>query len=541
MAVVDLTGPGSAGLSNTMAQPAAPNMRFASTLAAAVMNQIDTRFVTLDLRKGSRIDWRPISLEMTEITKQAWTPMECQRLWRFVAYQEDIGQLDQLLSDSDGEEEEEYAEEQEEAASAGAGERMSAIVRDGIHSFAEAAIDSSLQQASADARAGVPAPSRPCTLLYQSHPAVAEVLSAVPAALLGSLDSYTRSFLPAPQPPMTAMDLFTKDHMGQAVAAALEGRDIVTGLQTGLDPSLKPLQEKLAAASASASGGQAAGGGGAGPLPPTTRAQGSASASAILRLQNALHAAAVKVAQASLQKRWAAAAPAEREPYLQKAALDAEAYKQALRQHSEEYAQMVRLLSLQAGFLATKDKVKQQLDLQKQRQLQQQQGQQDSGSGAGGAAAPFLPSFSTSSSSSSVPAPALTERTAVMQLSTAAAAVSTRPLGIPISLRDIPPTAAAAQQQQVLKGLQEQLSAAGEQQAALASATAGAAGGGVAAAVQLAAATPAPALHTPSLTSSLGPAVGPPQGGNSALGGAVAAPAPALASSYSTAGDVTLN
>lgn len=75
----------------------------AIVLTSTIAGQIDTRFLTLDLSQGSRIYWKDISLRMSQVTRRTWQEAECQRLWRFCAYGEDIGSQPALLPDSDGE------------------------------------------------------------------------------------------------------------------------------------------------------------------------------------------------------------------------------------------------------------------------------------------------------------------------------------------------------------------------------------------------------------------------------------------------------
>ena len=75
----------------------------AIVLTSIIAGQIDGRFLTLDLSQGSRIYWKDIASQMSKVTRRAWQEVECQRLWRFCAYGEDIGSQPTLLPDSDGE------------------------------------------------------------------------------------------------------------------------------------------------------------------------------------------------------------------------------------------------------------------------------------------------------------------------------------------------------------------------------------------------------------------------------------------------------
>ena len=72
-------------------------------LSTTIAAQIDTRFLALDLARGSRIYWTDVATRMTQSTGRRWQETECQRLWRYCAYGEDIGQRQSLLPDSDGE------------------------------------------------------------------------------------------------------------------------------------------------------------------------------------------------------------------------------------------------------------------------------------------------------------------------------------------------------------------------------------------------------------------------------------------------------
>jgi hypothetical protein len=77
----------------------------ALSLSAAVAAQVDARFLTLDLSQSSRISWSQVAQQLATTTGRRWAETDCQRLWRFVAYGEDIGQRSELLPDSDGEDE----------------------------------------------------------------------------------------------------------------------------------------------------------------------------------------------------------------------------------------------------------------------------------------------------------------------------------------------------------------------------------------------------------------------------------------------------
>ena len=73
------------------------------TLCAFIAAQLDGRFLSLDLSKGSRIQWREVSEHMARTTGRKWLETDCQRLWRQCAYGEDISGLSDILPDSDGE------------------------------------------------------------------------------------------------------------------------------------------------------------------------------------------------------------------------------------------------------------------------------------------------------------------------------------------------------------------------------------------------------------------------------------------------------
>jgi hypothetical protein len=75
----------------------------ALSLSAAVAAQVDARFLQLDLSQSSRITWSGVAQHLAGTTGRRWVETDCQRLWRFVAYGEDIGQRSELLPDSDGE------------------------------------------------------------------------------------------------------------------------------------------------------------------------------------------------------------------------------------------------------------------------------------------------------------------------------------------------------------------------------------------------------------------------------------------------------
>jgi hypothetical protein len=72
-------------------------------LTTVIAAHVDARFLKLDLAQGSRIYWPEISGKMMQATGRRWLETECQRLWRYCAYGEDIGQQQGLLPDSDGE------------------------------------------------------------------------------------------------------------------------------------------------------------------------------------------------------------------------------------------------------------------------------------------------------------------------------------------------------------------------------------------------------------------------------------------------------
>lgn len=73
------------------------------TLCAFIAAQLDARFLSLDLTRGSRILWPEVAAHMARSTGRKWLETDCQRLWRQVAYGEDIGARAELLPDSDGE------------------------------------------------------------------------------------------------------------------------------------------------------------------------------------------------------------------------------------------------------------------------------------------------------------------------------------------------------------------------------------------------------------------------------------------------------
>ena len=73
------------------------------TLCAFIAAQVDARFLSLDLSKGSRILWPEVAAHMSRSTGRKWLETDCQRLWRQCAYGEDIGIRSELLPDSDGE------------------------------------------------------------------------------------------------------------------------------------------------------------------------------------------------------------------------------------------------------------------------------------------------------------------------------------------------------------------------------------------------------------------------------------------------------
>jgi hypothetical protein len=73
------------------------------TLCAYIAAQVDARFLALNLSLGSRIVWPDVAAHMARSTGRKWLETDCQRLWRQVAYGEDIGARDALLPDSDGE------------------------------------------------------------------------------------------------------------------------------------------------------------------------------------------------------------------------------------------------------------------------------------------------------------------------------------------------------------------------------------------------------------------------------------------------------
>ena len=77
----------------------------ALALSSSVAAQVDARFLTLDLSQSSRISWPQVASHLAATTGRRWAETDCQRLWRFVAYGEDIGQRSELLPDSDGEDE----------------------------------------------------------------------------------------------------------------------------------------------------------------------------------------------------------------------------------------------------------------------------------------------------------------------------------------------------------------------------------------------------------------------------------------------------
>jgi hypothetical protein len=75
----------------------------AVTLTSIIAGQIDSRFISLDISQGSRIYWEEVCKRMSQVTGRKWQDTECQRLWRYCAYGEDIGIHSELLPDSDGE------------------------------------------------------------------------------------------------------------------------------------------------------------------------------------------------------------------------------------------------------------------------------------------------------------------------------------------------------------------------------------------------------------------------------------------------------
>lgn len=75
----------------------------AATVAALVAAQMDRRFTAMDLSAGTRIDWAEVSQGMNRWRYGNWPPSQCQRLWRAIAYGDDVGLSDDVLPDSDGE------------------------------------------------------------------------------------------------------------------------------------------------------------------------------------------------------------------------------------------------------------------------------------------------------------------------------------------------------------------------------------------------------------------------------------------------------
>jgi hypothetical protein len=78
----------------------------ATRIAGLVAAQLDKRFLALDLSLGSRKVWGPIAQAMSDACGEPWSQPRCQRLWRWLAYSTDIGALDHVLPDSDGEDDE---------------------------------------------------------------------------------------------------------------------------------------------------------------------------------------------------------------------------------------------------------------------------------------------------------------------------------------------------------------------------------------------------------------------------------------------------
>lgn len=77
----------------------------AAVVCTHVAAQIDARFIAIDLSQGSRIDWADIASRVSTTTGRQWSPAMCQRVWRWVAYAEDVGPISTPLPDSDGEDE----------------------------------------------------------------------------------------------------------------------------------------------------------------------------------------------------------------------------------------------------------------------------------------------------------------------------------------------------------------------------------------------------------------------------------------------------
>ena len=77
----------------------------AAIVCTVVAAQIDARFIAIDVTHGSRIDWHDVAQRVSKATQREWSPATCQRVWRCVAYDEDVGPREEVLPDSDGEDE----------------------------------------------------------------------------------------------------------------------------------------------------------------------------------------------------------------------------------------------------------------------------------------------------------------------------------------------------------------------------------------------------------------------------------------------------
>jgi hypothetical protein len=296
----------------------------AAHLCSVVAAQLDARFVRMDLRDGSRILWPAVAADMSAAAGRAWSEAQCQRLWRYCAYGEDVGERDGVLPDSDGEDEPAGATPAQLATlplpSRADAAAAAARVTDRLARGAAAAAAAAAAGGNAPEGAGAAASESDAALVV-GLPEVAA--AALPPALAAAVDAAVRQALgAAPQPARTAMQLFEAHYTPDA-------QQLTTRRDAQNRARVSAAQWRVAA------GGD----------PKAAEEEVAAMVAAMQR------DAAEMTWEAVLQKAWSAGGPAMRAEFSARAADDARRWAAAAREYRERYAQLYRLVALHPAVL----------------------------------------------------------------------------------------------------------------------------------------------------------------------------------------------
>lgn len=216
----------------------------AAALAAIIASQMDARFLAIDTSLGGKVLWTDVARQMSAKSGQRWTEQQCQRLWRYIAYGDDIGARAELLPDSDGEDDgpltATWRPEEAAALPPLAPEEVRGIMTQFFATVAgktahlaahPPAAGAATAASGAGAAAGVsssdatsPAATAvaamhgfPSAAVMAGDPVLAAASAGMTAAQLQLVDEAVKGMVgPPPHPPRTAFALFAEQYTEQA-------------------------------------------------------------------------------------------------------------------------------------------------------------------------------------------------------------------------------------------------------------------------------------------------------------------------------------